>query len=236
MLRRAAIAAAAVIMIAAASWAVLIAARSGPVNAAFSGLKEAVAGAPEATVDQPSASPEGMATKGATPAPPRATHGSTAPSSRGQSGETRKERGDSLALRFPSLVPDLTSVMSPAPSPDASNATEPQQADVIVASERDQRPLDPIYSRSDFDVTPPRQIYPVLPAEPQAASMKRDLTVVDLVIAPDGLVERVHLRTPPRNVLEFMFLSAAKAWRFEPALLDGRPVRFRYSVALTSFQ
>jgi hypothetical protein len=236
MLRRAAIAAAAVIMIAAASWAVLIAARSGPVNAAFSGLKEAVAGAPEATVDQPSASPEGMATKGATPAPPRATHGSTAPSSRGQSGETRKERGDSLALRLPSLVPDLTSVMSPAPSPDASNATEPQQADVIVASERDQRPLDPIYSRSDSDVTPPRQIYPALPAEPLAASMKRGLTVVDLVIAPDGLVERVHLRTPPRNVLEFMFLSAAKAWRFEPALLDGRPVRFRYSVALTSFQ
>jgi hypothetical protein len=236
MLRRAAIAAAAVIMIAAASWAVLIAARSGPVNAAFSGLKEAVAGAPEASVDQPSASPEGVATKGTTPAPPRATHGSTAPSSRGQSGETRKERGDSLALRLPSLVPDLTSVMSPAPSPDASNATEPQQADVIVASERDQRPLDPIYSRSDSDVTPPRQIYPALPAEPLAASMKRGLTVVDLVIAPDGLVERVHLRTPPRNVLEFMFLSAAKAWRFEPALLDGRPVRFRYSVALTSFQ
>jgi hypothetical protein len=56
------------------------------------------------------------------------------------------------------------------------------------------------------------------------------------VIAPDGLVERVYLRTTPRDIHEFMLLSAAKAWRFEPALRDGRPVRFLHSVALTSFQ
>lgn len=130
----------------------------------------------------------------------------------------------------------MISEASPAPSLDASHATEPQQTQVIVASERDQSTRHPIYSRSDSEVTPPRQIYPALPVEPPAASMKRDLTVVDLVIAPDGVVERVHLRTPPRDVLEFMLLSAAKAWRFEPALLEGRPVRFRYSVALTSFQ
>ena len=95
---------------------------------------------------------------------------------------------------------------------------------------------DPIYSKSDSEVTPPRQVYPALPAELPTTVMKRALTVVDLVIAPDGLVERVHLRTPPRDIHEFMLLSAAKAWRFEPALLDGRPVRFRHSVALTSFE
>ena len=235
MLRRAAIAAAAAIMIAAASWAVLIAARSGPVSAAFTGLKEAVAGAPEARLNQPSGSPEEIAAKDTTPPRRQPAHGSTATNS-GRSGETRKERGASLGLRIPSLVPALTSVMSPTPLLDAPNATEPQQTEVIVASGRQQSALNPIYSRSDSDVTPPRQIYPALPAEPPAASMKRNLTVVDLVIAPDGVVERVHLRTAPRDVLEFMLLSAAKAWRFEPALLDGRPVRFRYSVALTSFQ
>ena len=47
-----------------------------------------------------------------------------------------------------------------------------------------------------LEVTPPQQVYPALPAEHRTAYLKRALTVVDLVIAPDGLVERVHLRTP----------------------------------------
>ena len=122
------------------------------------------------------------------------------------------------------------------PSRDAANAPESAQTYVIVASMGDESAADSIYSKSDSEVTPPQQVYPALPAEPPTASMKRALTVVDLVIAPDGLVERVHLRTPPRDIHEFMLLSAAKAWRFEPALRDGRPVRFLHSVALTSFQ
>ena len=122
------------------------------------------------------------------------------------------------------------------PSRDAANATEPAQTYVIEAIEPDRSGSDPIYSKSDSEVTPPQQVYPALPAELPTGFMKRALTVVDLVIAPDGLVEHVHLRTPPRDIHEFMLLSAAKAWRFEPALRDGRPVRFLHSVALTSFQ
>jgi hypothetical protein len=121
-------------------------------------------------------------------------------------------------------------------SADPSKATQPEQTYVIIASEPGMSALDLIYSKANSEVTPPRQVYPALPAEPPTASMTRALTVVDLVIAPDGLVEHVHLRTPPRDIHEFMLLSAAKAWRFQPALLDGRAVRFRHSVALTSFQ
>jgi len=62
--------------------------------------------------------------------------------------------------------------------------------------------------------------------------------VLSFIDAPvfdaDGRVEHVRLRTPPRDVHEFMLVSAAKAWRFEPATVDGRPVRFRHSVAITS--
>ena len=42
------------------------------------------------------------------------------------------------------------------------------------------------------------------------------------------------MRTTPRDVHEFMLVSAAKACRFEPATVDGLPVRFRHSVAITS--
>jgi protein TonB len=110
------------------------------------------------------------------------------------------------------------------------------QTYVIYATEPDPNGSQPVYSKADAAVTPPRQVYPALPAEPSGATLKGALTVVDLIVAPDGLVEKVHLRTTPRTIHEFMLLSAVKAWRFQPATLDGRPVRFRHSVALTSFQ
>jgi hypothetical protein len=55
-----------------------------------------------------------------------------------------------------------------------------------------------------------------------------------LTIAANGLVERVRMLTTPRNVHEFMLLSAAKAWRFEPARIGDRAVRFRQLVVLTA--
>jgi hypothetical protein len=239
--RRAAMAATVVITIGAASWLGLSAARGGRVSAAVTGIVNAVAGAPEARVNEPlekSTASKETATNG--PTRLQRTHSSTANSSHRQPGEARKESARSLGVRIPSLVPSLTSVMAPMPmsmpSRNAANATEIAQTYVIVASEPNKGGSDQIYSKSDFEVTPPRQVYPALPAEPPAALMSRALTVVDLVIAPDGVVERVRLRTTPRDIHEFMLLSAAKAWRFEPALLDGRPVRFLHSVALTSFK
>jgi hypothetical protein len=235
--RRAAIPAAVAITIGAASWLILSSARGGRVSAAFSGIANAFAGAPEARANEPlenSVASKEIAAKGTTR--PQRTHASTPNYSRGQSGAARKESGGPMVAHLPSLMPSRASVVSPMPSRDASNAAEPLQTYVIVASGPDESVSDPIYSKSDSEVTPPRQVYPALPAEPSTASMKRALTVVDLVIAPDGLVERVRLRTTPRDIHEFMLLSAAKAWRFQPALLDGRPVRFLHSVALTSFE
>ena len=236
--RRAAIAAAVVVGIGATSWLVLSAARGGRLIAAVNVIGNAFAGAPTSAhpnaLAENSAASKEIATTGMTR--PQRTPVSTANRSLGPSGEARKESADPLVARIPSLVPSLTSGLSPMPSPNAPNVTEPAQTYIIVASEGDASALDPIYSKTDFEVTPPRQVYPALPPEQPNSFMKPALTVVDLVIAPNGLVERVHLRTPPRDIHEFMLLSAAKAWRFEPALLDGRPVRFLHSVALTSFQ
>ena len=105
-------------------------------------------------------------------------------------------------------------------------------SDVIEATSVDDS--DKIYSRSDASVTPPRQVYPALPARPSPETRPEDLTVLDLVVAADGQVEHVRLRTTPRTVHEFMLVSAAKAWRFAPATVHGRPVRFLLSVAIPS--
>ena len=89
-----------------------------------------------------------------------------------------------------------------------------------------------VYSKQDPDVVPPQNVYPKLPSDPPGAQAG-NRTVLELLISADGLVERVRLRTPPRNIHEFMLVSAAKAWRFDPATFHGRPVRFLHSLAIT---
>jgi outer membrane biosynthesis protein TonB len=92
---------------------------------------------------------------------------------------------------------------------------------------------DRIYSKADRDVTLPLNVYPRLPPEPPGVNPAAR-TILELTITTDGLVERVKMLTAPRNIHEFMLLSAAKAWRFEPATIGGRPVRFRHTLALTA--
>jgi hypothetical protein len=89
-----------------------------------------------------------------------------------------------------------------------------------------------IYTRTDSGVVPPRSVYPKLPDEPPYGPRIANQTVLELVISPKGFVDHVRLRTPPRNIHEFMIVSAAKAWQFEPARLAGQPVAFRQLIHL----
>ena len=143
----------------------------------------------------------------------------------------RRPASDKVPARAITLPPALgpPDMVAKLAIADVSAAGAPP----VIAAES-WEPEDKIYSGSDASVTPPRQVYPALPALPSPDRRPEDLTVLDLVIGADGHVEKVQLRTTPRDVHEFMLVSAAKAWRFEPAALNGRPVRFRHSVAITS--
>jgi hypothetical protein len=138
------------------------------------------------------------------------------------------EAGYATDLQFQSrdggmLLPPITPFR--AASPELSLARHTSQSPLVDS--------DTVYSRVDPDVVPPHNVYPKLrPLPPGARNAEH--TVVDLLISAEGLVEHVQLRTPPRDVHEFMLLSAAKAWRFDPATVHGRPVRFRHSLAIPS--
>jgi hypothetical protein len=103
----------------------------------------------------------------------------------------------------------------------------------VVTRDPAERLSDRIYSQADPQVTLPVTVYPKLPSDaPGTPTVGR--TLLELTIAADGLVERVRMLTAPRNIHEFMLLSAAKAWRFEPARIGDHPVRFRQVLTLTS--
>jgi len=87
-----------------------------------------------------------------------------------------------------------------------------------------------LYSRVNAEVRPPTAIRPHLPSEPPANYPLDHLMVLELVITGKGDVESVRLLTAPKTVNDFMIVSAAKAWLFSPARLNGRPVKYRHRI------
>ncbi len=67
----------------------------------------------------------------------------------------------------------------------------------------------------------------------KSASGVERVGLVEVVTSETGEVEQAKLLAAPQNVHESMLLSAIKAWRFEPAAMDGQPVRYRQVIPIT---
>jgi hypothetical protein len=122
----------------------------------------------------------------------------------------------------------VTPAMSPAPP-----SQEPQAApgsSLVIEAFANNEP--PIYSAGSPGVTPPVSLMPPIPPVLPANLDPQDIGRIELIIGSDGVVESVKLIAVPGNVPHSMLLSAVKAWKFEPALKDGMPVRYRQSVWL----
>jgi hypothetical protein len=88
-----------------------------------------------------------------------------------------------------------------------------------------------IYTADDAGVSLPILSSHQLPTPPE--NSKAPSVVVDLLINERGTVESVKLVTPPTDMRQRMLISALKAWQYQPALKDGRPVRFLHRVKVT---
>jgi hypothetical protein len=97
-------------------------------------------------------------------------------------------------------------------------------------------PIDSvIYAPGVDGVVPPIGVRPQLPRELPPNVDPASLSQIELIIARDGTVESAKLLGHRRDVQGGMFLSAAKAWQFQPATKDGVAVRFRKMI-LVSFE
>ena len=223
-------AAAAILLLAVTGVFVRAGTRSGRLASVVESLKSAVAAPVEAitagTPESPADTRKDKGTRGAGAAQTTAAGSAPARGPRRSAVPVVSASAITLPLTF---TPARSIVMA---QPVLEDVLPPHASYVIESTSVESS--ERIYSRSDASVTPPRQVYPALPADPLPGTRREDLTVLDLVVAADGQVEHVRMRTSPRDIHEFMLVSAAKAWRFEPATVDGRPVRFRHSVAITS--
>jgi len=148
---------------------------------------------------------------------------------RGNAGGTTAPAPVSSAVRATLASPPATSPRSSPPLPP-SRAVASSGA---VATSRNAFEVTPIYSQSDSNVTPPAFLYPQLP--PQTLSgFQPDMNTIELIVSETGTVERVRLLSTPKRMPDMMLLSNAKNWVFEPALKDGRTVRYRLELSWTA--
>lgn len=122
----------------------------------------------------------------------------------------------------PNAVAGPSDIVEPGPPP----SNPPTPAVASTDGEPD------MFTTANGDVIPPVGIRPQLPRELPRDVRREDLARIDLVVAADGTVETVKLISTPRDVSDSMWLSAVKAWQFQPALKDGRPVRYLKTVWL----
>lgn len=90
-----------------------------------------------------------------------------------------------------------------------------------------------VYSSDDPGVVPPRPLQPLLPRDVPRGVDPNRLGIVEFVVDQAGDVEVVDLVRESGNIHESMLLAVIKAWRFEPAMKDGLPVKFRQRVRVT---
>ena len=122
----------------------------------------------------------------------------------------------------------LPIVESAGPSATASSppVSESSSSNGSLAS------VDPlaVYTSASNDVMPPISLNLPLTRELPPHLRREDLTRIELLIAMDGTVEWVRLIGQPQTVHDTMWLSAVKAWLFQPALRNGIPVRYRKTI------
>ena len=105
---------------------------------------------------------------------------------------------------------------------------EPVPAAAPVAVAPIAKPQPVLYTLLDVQVTPPVVTDQRLPPWRIHSGFTQMLSgQLELVIDETGVVESVTLAEPIWPAYDALLIKAAKSWRYQPALKDGRPVKFR---------
>jgi hypothetical protein len=94
-----------------------------------------------------------------------------------------------------------------------------------------------LYTSDDRNVIPPQPIRQQIPAFPGKVTVAKN-GVLELVIDDNGNVESAMMRVPVNAQYDRMATAAAKTWQYQPATVDGSPVKFvkRIQVSLVPNQ
>jgi TonB family protein len=125
---------------------------------------------------------------------------------------------------------DLATAASAPPEPLKPQAVMPP-APVTPAAP--QAELNRIYTMLDKDVVPAAVIRQEMPRlSPSIKQQAKDIGVVEVVIDEQGRVTFVAIRQSVHPIFDADLLSTAREWRYQPATLGGKPVKYRKMIQI----
>jgi hypothetical protein len=126
-----------------------------------------------------------------------------------------------LADGFAKLADAAANPPAPAPAPAAA-APEPPAPVAPPAPDYTR-----VFDSNDKNVTPPVTLRQDMPRwVTQGQPLPRG-GALELIIAAGGVVERATLTQGMSPNFDHQLLEATKNWKYQPATLDGHPVRYR---------
>jgi TonB family protein len=119
------------------------------------------------------------------------------------------------------------SISSAPPPPLPARATEIPAVPPVIAAPAPSK----IYDADEAGVVPPVAIRQDTP--PFRGVINRPLSgLLEVVINEQGVVESAVMRGHTTSTYDSAVLSAVTAWRYQPATVDGKPVKFRKRVGI----
>lgn len=130
-----------------------------------------------------------------------------------------------LAEGFATLAEVAATPPPPPPAPEPATPSPPPPPPVDY---------DVIFDGSHTGVVAPVTVRQDLPrwSDP-SAPLPRRTGLLEVVIAKSGVIERATLTQPVAPGFDRQVLDATKNWKYQPAHLDGQPVRFRKAIRIT---
>ena len=116
-------------------------------------------------------------------------------------------------------------VPAPAAAPAPAEALLPPGPPAIIQAPK-------VYTADDRNVVPPQAIRQQIPAFPGKVTVAKS-GVLELVIDRSGNVESATMRVPVNVQYDRMATTAAKNWQYQPAMVDGAPVKFVKRIQVT---
>jgi TonB family protein len=117
----------------------------------------------------------------------------------------------------------------------ATAATPPPPPEPVAPSPPPPPPVDygRVFDSSDPEVVGPVTVRQDLPRWTAPSPVPRVIGLLEVIIAKNGVVERATLTRPISTAFDRQVLDGTKHWRYEPALVNGQPVRFKKTIKIT---
>jgi TonB family protein len=125
-----------------------------------------------------------------------------------------------LAAAAAAPPPEPKKEEAPAPTPAAAPAPAPDHQKIYTGDDEGVVPATPI-----------RQDVPRVPS--QIAAQSRERGLLDITIDEQGRVINAALRLSLHPIYDSQLLAAAREWRYQPATLNGKPVKFRKIIQIS---